>query len=83
MIHQKRAHQLRSASVKSYSRPERKSVKMTIVEWSLYSEFEVDKSLSGDASSGVSHAVLRELGSPPELSGRYIFRYGGTEATGK
>jgi hypothetical protein len=41
---------------------------MTIVEWSLYSEFEVDKSLSGDASSGVPHAVLREFGSPPELS---------------
>jgi hypothetical protein len=37
---------------------------MTIVEWSLYSEFEVDKSLSGDASSGVPHAVLREFGNP-------------------
>jgi hypothetical protein len=56
---------------------------MTIVEWSVYSEFEVDKSLSGDASSGVPHAVLREFGSPPELSGRYIFRNSGTEATGK
>jgi hypothetical protein len=56
---------------------------MTIVEWSVYSGFEVDKSLSGDASSGVPHAVLREFGSPPELSGRYIFRNSGTEATGK
>jgi hypothetical protein len=56
---------------------------MTIVEWSLYSEFEVDKSLSGDASSGVPHAVLREFASPLELSGRFIFRNKCTEATGK
>jgi hypothetical protein len=50
-------------SVKSYSRPERKSVKMTIVEWPLYSEFEVDKSLSGNPSSGVLPVVLEEFGS--------------------
>jgi hypothetical protein len=54
------------ASVKSYFRRERKSVKMTIVGWPLYSEFEVDKSLSGDASSGVFQALLKEFGDSVE-----------------
>lgn len=35
---------------------------MTIVEWPLYSEFEVDKSLSGSPSSGIFHAVLKGFG---------------------
>jgi hypothetical protein len=39
---------------------------MTIVEWPLYSEFKVDKSLSGEASSGVLHAGLRDFGSALE-----------------
>jgi hypothetical protein len=34
---------------------------MTIVEWSLYSQFQVDKSLSGDLSSGIPQAVLQEF----------------------
>ena len=52
--------------MKSYFRTERKSVKMTIVGWPLYSEFEVDKSLSGSPSSGVLQALLREFGGSVE-----------------
>jgi len=78
MIHPKRAHQLRLASVKSYFRPEGKSVKMTIVGWPLYSEFEVDKSLSGDPSSGVLQALLKEFGSSVEAERNSPVRYGKT-----
>jgi hypothetical protein len=40
---------------------------MTMVEWSLYSEFEVDKSLWAGSSSGVLHGVskgVRQLSAP-------------------
>jgi len=80
MIYQKRAHQLRFASVKSYFRTERKSVKMTIVGWPLYSEFEVDKSLSGDPSSGVFQALLKEFGDSVEAETNSPVRYGKTYA---
>ncbi len=39
---------------------------MTIVGWPLYSEFEVDKSLSGSPSSGVLQALLKEFGGSVE-----------------
>jgi len=35
---------------------------MTIVEWPLYSEFEVDKSLSASPSSGILQTVLKGFG---------------------
>jgi hypothetical protein len=76
MIHPKRAHPPRLASVKSYSRPERKSVKMTIVGWPLYSEFEVDKSLSGNPSSGVLRGLLKEFGGSVEAETTSPVRYG-------
>lgn len=52
---------------------------MTLVGWSPYSEFEVNKSLSGDASSGIFQAVLKELGSADfsarVMAGRPIGRW--------
>jgi hypothetical protein len=39
---------------------------MTIVGWPLYSEFEVDKSLSGNPSSGVLRGLLKEFGGSVE-----------------
>jgi hypothetical protein len=66
------------ASVKSYFRPEGKSVKMTIVGWPLYSEFEVDKSLSGDPSSGVFQALLKEFGDSVEGETNSPVTYGKT-----
>jgi hypothetical protein len=39
---------------------------MTIVGWPLYSGFEVDKSLSGNPSSGVLQGLLKEFGDSVE-----------------
>ena len=51
---------------------------MTIVGWPLYSEFEVDKSLSGDPSSGVFQALLKEFGDSVEGETNSPVTYGKT-----
>src|SRR5580704_15700599 len=53
---------------------------MTIVGWPLYSEFEVDKSLSGSPSSGILQALLREFGSSVDAETNSPVRYGKTYA---